>query len=92
MYEKNTITISLKGDPKNGNRVRIRTNGSEYSYYYQYFTRFYLELLQLAYKETKRSLNKQTLETSSKEVTSENPASKQAKNIRQRIKKVLGIN
>lgn len=91
LYEKDTITISLKGDPKSGNRVRIRANGSEYGYYYQYFTRFYLELLQLAYKEAKHSLNKQTLETSSKEVASENPASKQDKNIRQRIKKVLGI-
>lgn len=93
MYEKDTITISLKGDPKSGNRVRIRTSGSEYGYYYQYFTRFYLELLQLALKEAKHSPNKQISETFSKEeVVLESPVQKQNKTIRQRIKKVLGIN
>jgi len=48
MYENNCITISLKGDPKKGNSVRIRTNGSEYYYYYQLFEIFYRELLLIA--------------------------------------------
>jgi len=48
MYENNAIVLCLKGDPKKSTTVRIRTNGSEYYTYYQFFEKFFRELLGIA--------------------------------------------
>ncbi len=50
-YSEKTITITITKDSKTKsfytNTVRVRTDGSSYGYYYQEFTKFFRELMQL---------------------------------------------
>lgn len=68
-YDSKRIAISRKKDPKasqnSNNGVRIRTSGSNYGIYYQFFIRFYKELLNLSYDISPEQLsnNKQKLFT-----------------------------
>ncbi len=53
-YENQKIILSIiksnKSRSNDVNRVRIRTSGSSYGYYYQYFVDFYKELVNLVYE------------------------------------------
>ncbi len=58
-YSERIITISIIKDSKAKsyytNTVRIRTDGSSYEYYYQEFTKFFSELVQLESRLNEKS-------------------------------------
>ena len=66
-----SITKSVNAKSSDVNRVRIRTSGSNYEYYYQYFLKFHRDLINLVLE-----LNPPKIETT---ISNEQPKQKQIK-------------